>query len=48
VLGVPIGQTRVMSVVPPRYCAPESISSSPSATSPSGVEIQANDSGVAR
>ncbi len=29
-LGVPTATTRVMSVVPPRYWPPESISSSPS------------------
>ena len=29
-LTVPMGQTRVMSVVPPRYWPPESISSRPS------------------
>ena len=39
---VPMGQTRVMSVVPPRYCAPESISSRPSPS------IVACDSTLAR
>jgi hypothetical protein len=41
-LTLPTGHIRVMSVVPPRYCAPESISSRPSPAS------DACDSGVAR